>query len=299
MLNLPRLRLLRELHRRGSLVQVADALSYTPSAVSQQLAVLEREVGVQLLERVGRGVRLTDQAVALAEHADVVISRLEVAESELAASRDEVRGVLRVASFQTVVLAIAPFALSRLAEQHPELQIEISQQEADDAYSGLLAHDFDVILGEEYPGRVESATPGTHREVLFRDPMLLATPLQGPWADVSTDLADLAEVPWALEPPYTLQGEWSRRTIAAAGFVPRVSFESPDPLLQAHLVRSGHAVAIVPRLIPAPYLDEVRLTELPAPAYRTLHTAVREGRAAHPAIVAFRAALAEAAARAS
>lgn len=112
MLNVARLRVLRELHLRGTLAAVADALSYTPSAVSQQLSQLEKEAGVQLLEKVGRGVRLTDQAITLVGHTEAILARLELAESELAAAQPEVRGVLRVASFQSVVLELAPAALT-------------------------------------------------------------------------------------------------------------------------------------------------------------------------------------------
>jgi DNA-binding transcriptional LysR family regulator len=177
--------------------------------------------------------------------------------------------------------------------------VEIAHQEVDEAYSGLLAHDFDVILGEEYPGRSAGVRPGTHQETLHRDPMLLATPRDGVLADLPTRLPELADAPWALEPLDSLTGQWQRQVITAAGFEPQISFETPDPLLQAHLVSSGHAVALLPGLIPAAYLKAVRLTELPGRPHRTLHTAVREGRAGHPAIVAFRRALAAAATHAA
>src|SRR5687767_11232013 len=115
MLDVRRLRLLRELHARGTIAAVADALQYTPSAVSQQLAVLEREAGVPLLERVGRGVRLTDAGRRLVEHADAVLARLEAAEAELAEGT-EVRGRVRVASFQTAARALVAPAFIELAQ---------------------------------------------------------------------------------------------------------------------------------------------------------------------------------------
>src|SRR5918993_1614134 len=107
MLDLRRLRLLRELNERGTIAAVADALQFTPSAVSQQLAILEREAGVQLLERAGRGVRLTDPALVLVEHADALLERVWVAEAELAAASGSVTGRARIASFQSVALRIA------------------------------------------------------------------------------------------------------------------------------------------------------------------------------------------------
>src|SRR5690242_9801130 len=121
MLELRRLRLLHELHARGTIAAVADALQYTPSAVSQQLAVLEREAGLALLERAGRGVRLTDAAVVLAGHAGALLARAELAEAELAAAAGAVAGRARIASFQSVALRLAVPALRALARDAPRL----------------------------------------------------------------------------------------------------------------------------------------------------------------------------------
>jgi DNA-binding transcriptional ArsR family regulator len=119
MLDLRRLRLLRELARRGTITAVAEALSYSPSAVSQQLAALEKEAGVRLLEPVGRRVRLTPQGDLLVAHTQVLLEEMERAEAALAQSLNETVGTLRVAAFQTAVLALVPHALSQLARQHP------------------------------------------------------------------------------------------------------------------------------------------------------------------------------------
>src|SRR3954449_5530513 len=119
MLDLHRLRLLRELHERGTIAAVAEALRFTPSAVSQQLAVLERETGVPLLVKAGRGVRLTDPALVLVGHADALLERVAVAEAELAAASGTVAGRARVASFQSVALRIALPAMRRLATDAP------------------------------------------------------------------------------------------------------------------------------------------------------------------------------------
>src|SRR5699024_6189094 len=152
---------------------------YTPSAVSQQLAQLERETGVVLLERVGRRVRLTGDAEALVRHAEAAIERLEVAEADLAASQSVLRGRLRVASFQSVVLALAPFALGRLARQRPAPDVDITQREHGQAYDGLLSHEFDLILGEQYPGIPEQVRDGIDRTDLLTDPLCLAIPDTG------------------------------------------------------------------------------------------------------------------------
>lgn len=296
MLNLTRLRMLCELHRLGTLAEVAQALSYSPSAVSQQLSLLERETGARLLERAGRGVRLTDDALGLVAHAEVVLARLEQAEADLAASQPEVRGTLRVASFQTVVVELAPAALTYLAAAHPALQVEISQREVGAAYAGLLSHEFDLILGEEYPGVPDPIRSGVDRADLFRDPLCLTLPPAGSGVGVPAELSELSDASWALDPPSAPAGDWARAVCRQAGFEPRVAFETPDPLLQAHLVRAGHAVAFVPALIARPHLEGVQLFGLRGDPHRMLYTAVRSGRAGHPAVRAFREMLARAAA---
>jgi DNA-binding transcriptional LysR family regulator len=292
MLDVHRLRLLRELDRRGTLAEVARALSYSPSAVSQQLTQLEAEAGVPLLERVGRGVRLTDQARLLVAHTDAILARLERAEAELAASLTEVTGTLRVASFQTVLLALVPATLSRLAQQHPRLRVEITDREAQPAFAGLLAHEFDVVLGEQYPGQPASTVPGVDERELLLDELRLAVPRSGPLH--RTRLADLADAPWVLDPADSPPGRWSRVLCRAAGFEPDVRFESSDLLLQVHLVRTGHAVALLPDLLREDHRSELHSVRLPGRPRRRLFTAVRRGTDTHPRVRAFRDALAAA-----
>jgi DNA-binding transcriptional LysR family regulator len=289
-LDVHRLRLLRELHRRGTLAAVAKALSYSPSAISQQLSQLEAETGVRLLERVGRGVRLTEQARVLVGHTDAVLARLEEAEADLAASLTEVGGRLRVASFQSVLLTLVPAALSRLAAQHPRLRVQITQSEPGPALAGLLAHDFDVVLGEEYPGEPVTPLPGVAEQDLARDELrLVLPPGRSPVA-----VADLAGAAWVFDPASTAEGRWARSLCRAAGFEPDVRFESPDYLLHLHLVETGHAVALLPDLLWTARSTPARLVELPGRPTRRLYTAVRTGAGGHPAVRAFRDALAAA-----
>src|SRR5215218_5866239 len=133
MLELRRLRLLRELHERGTIAAVADALQFTPSAVSQQLAMLERETGVRLLERAGRGVRLTDPALVLVGHADALLERAARAEADLAAAAGTVAGRARIAGFQSVSLALALTALAALRDSAPALRCELVEAEPEQA----------------------------------------------------------------------------------------------------------------------------------------------------------------------
>jgi len=289
-LDIHRLRLLRELDRRGTLAAVARALSYSPSAISQQLTQLENETGVTLLEHVGRGVRLTEQALILVRHTDAILERLELAEADLAASMTDVTGTVRVASFQSVMLALVPAALSLLAERHPELRVEITHREAESAFAGLLAHDFDLVLGEDYPGQTPPRSPGMDEQNLALDEIRMAVPADGPWSRAR--LAELAEAPFIFDPGDLAPGRWARNTCRDAGFEPDVRIESGDLLLQMRLVETGHAVAFVPDLL---WTDRspgaLQLHHLPGRPRRRLFTGVRSGAALRPGIRAFREAL--------
>src|SRR3954464_9251725 len=143
MYDVRRLRLLRELAARGTVTAVAEALAYTPSAVSQQLAQLERDVGVGLLERAGRGVRLTEAGRRLAGHADAIMARMEAAEADLAGLSGRAAGRLRVACFPTAAGALVLPALTTLLERHPSVVPELVDIEAEEALPGLRLGEFD------------------------------------------------------------------------------------------------------------------------------------------------------------
>lgn len=244
MYDIHRLRLLRELSHRKTLAAVANALGYSPSAVSHQLGLLEREVGVSLLEPLGRGVRLTADADALVVHTEAILQELEQAEADVAAARGSVRGTIRLASFQTAAHAIVPDAVRRLARRHPDLRVECSHIGAEEALPALLARDFDLVLWEQYPGQASRSLRGVVMETLANDPMLLATPPD--W--IQGDVGELSEVPWILEPPGTEARVWATAICHAAGYEPRVAFESSDLLLHTRLVQEGLAAAFLPTL---------------------------------------------------
>jgi DNA-binding transcriptional LysR family regulator len=282
-LDVHRLRLLRELDRRGTLAAVARALSYSPSAISQQLSQLEAEAGVTLLEPAGRGVRLTPLARILVTHTEAILERLEEAEAELRASASEVRGTLRVASFQSVLFALIPSVLSRLAQRHPGLRVEITHAQQVQAFEGLLAHDFDLVLGEEYPGVALPPVTGARTQLLANDDSAAGRPFR---------LADLAGAPWILDPPDTSPGRWARNACREAGFEPDVRYAGSDLLFEILLAERGHAVSVIPGLllsaVPRP---DARIQRIPGRPHRRLTTGVRAGAAAQPAIRAFREAL--------
>ncbi|GAA2239633.1 LysR family transcriptional regulator [Rarobacter faecitabidus] len=291
MLSVPRMRILLELRRHGTLAEVAYILNYTPSAISQQLSALEAETHVALTERVGRGLRLTRQGEILANHAEIVIAQLEQAEAELAASLGEVGGRMRIACFQSVLLTLVPETLTLLAQRFPELQIEVTQYDEPDAVGGLLSHEYDLILGEEYPGQPIRGSAGIEWDLLTLDPLRAALPMSGPWSDPRAVLAGLASAPWVLENESSAFGRWAIALMQEQGFTPHVPFVSTDILLHLHLVETGHAVALVPDLLWLSQTPRVRLVPLPGNPQRRLLTGVRDGSGGHPAIVALRQAL--------
>src|SRR5262245_28957437 len=151
MLDLKRLRLLRELNARGTIGAVALALDYSPSAVSQQLALLEKEAGVPLLERVGRNVRLTAAAQQLVQHTDVLLARMEEAESDLQATANLVTGTVRVAAFQSAGLYLLAPALKRLHQVHPALRVEVTDAEPETSLPSVALGTLDLVLADQYP----------------------------------------------------------------------------------------------------------------------------------------------------
>jgi DNA-binding transcriptional LysR family regulator len=282
-LDLHRLRLLRELQRRGTITAVAEALSFSPSAVSQQLATLERETGVRLLEPFGRRVRLTPQAELLVTHADVLLSEMERAESALAGSLAETTGTLRVAAFQSAVMALIPPALRRTLEHHPRLRVEVTELEPEAALPAMLAGEVDLVVAEEYPGRPLPVVPQVQRTALLEDELLLATPR--PWGVGS--LGDLAGRPFVMEPPGTPAREWAVATCRQAGFEPDVRYTTADLKIHLRLVEEQLAAALLPDLSGARETPALRVAPLPGRPVRRLFVAMRQGTAERPSIRAF------------
>jgi len=255
MLDLRRLRLLRELNERGTIAAVADALQFTPSAVSQQLAMLERETGVTLLEKAGRGVRLTDPALVLVGHADALLDRATRAEADLAAAAGTVAGRARIATFQSVALNLALPAMEQLRAEAPQLRTELIEAEPEQALPALALGDLDLVLGDEWQHQPLRLPPGLERHELFDDPVHLALP--APLAD--TTFADLEHHPWTTGHPGMAWEEMTRRTCRElGGFEPDIHHRTNDATVSLALVARGLAVALVPGLaVPRNHPDVV------------------------------------------
>lgn len=283
MLDLHRLRLLRELHRRGTITAVAQALSFSPSAVSQQLATLERETGVRLLEPVGRRVRLTAQAEVLVAHAEALLAEMERAESALANSLGHTVGTLRVAAFQTAVMALVPPAITRLETLHPDLRVEVTELEPDLALPAMMAGEYDLVIAEEYPGHPLPHLPDVERNDLMADEMLLAAPTT--WRERS--LNEMGERPFVMEPRDSPAGQWALAACRSAGFEPDVRYTTTDLHIHLRLVEAQLAVALLPELSGVRDQSSVTTHRLRAFPARQIFTAVRGGATMHPAIRAF------------
>jgi DNA-binding transcriptional LysR family regulator len=299
MLDLRRLRLLHELHARGTIAAVADALQFTPSAVSQQLAVLEREAGVPLLERAGRGVRLTDPALVLVEHADALLERAALAEADLAAAAGTVAGRGRIAGFQSVMLRIALPAMQALARDAPRLRCELVEAEPEQALPGLALGDVDLVIGDEWPHLPWRLPAGLERHELLRDPVRVLLPVRHPAARRHRDelpLAELAAEPWVTGHPAMGWEEMTQRTCRErGGFEPDIRHRTNDATVGLALVGRGLAVALLPELaLPARATGVARRRIAGAPLRRAIFAVTRAADAARPSTRALVAAVRDA-----
>lgn len=288
MFELRRLRLLHELALRGTIADVAAALSYSPSTVSQQLAQLEREAGVALLEPDGRRVRLTPQGRALAAHAARALELDEAAHAEL--SQSAPGATVRLAAMPTAAQALVPAALTLLAERMPGLRVELVEMAPEEGLFELRARRFDVVVAEQYPGHTRELRDGIDRTLLGRDPIRLALPP----GDRAAELADLRERAWVLEPEGAAVRQWAVQQCRAAGFEPDVRFEATDLTAHARLVAAGHAAAMLPDLVWTGGRDTVRLVDLPGSPVREIFAATRSSSRDDTAVAAVREALSEA-----
>lgn len=296
MLDVRRLRLLRELKIRGTLAEVAAALQYSPSSVSQQLALLEKEAGVELLRKTGRKVQLTPQAEVLVAHTAQLLETLEQAEADLAASLTTVSGTVRIAVFQSAALALMPDTLTLMAGTYPEVRIEMTQREPETALHETWARDFDIVIAEQYPGHAAPRYPELDRIKLTTDAIRLAVPPESGERPPITSLADTAELAWVMEPRGAASRHWAEQACRSAGFEPDVRFETADLQAQIRLIESGNAVGLMPDLVWTGRGTTAELIELPEKPRRTVFTSVRRSSAQRPAILAAREILATTAA---
>ena len=300
MLELRRLRLLRELHERGTIAAVADALQFTPSAVSQQLSMLEREAGVPLIERAGRGVRLTDTGLVLVGHADALLERVALAEADLAAAEGVVAGRARIAGFESVSLRLALPAMERLAREAPRLRCELVEAEPEQALPALALGDVDLVLGDEWRHQSMKVPAGVRRHELFSDPVYLVLPGRHPLARAhagAVPLSALAGEAWTTGEAGMGWDEMTRRTCRElGGFEPDVRHRANGATIGVALAARGLAVTMLPELALPARPTGVQLRPIAeGPVSRAIFAATRATDAARPSTQALLAAVREAA----
>ena len=284
-LNVSRLRVLRELAHRGSITAVADALWLTPSAVSQQLAALERETGVQLVERAGRGVRLTHAGGVLAEHSERVFQALDEAASALRALQGEPSGRLRVASFPSVVRQVLPPVMARLRERYPSLRLEIEDLEGEQSLEAVRLGHTDVAVIDDETWSASRRRDGLRRTELFGTPLVAVFERDARWAARgSVGWDDLRDVPQVTEHRSSAFARSIEEECRRAGFEPRVHARVHDVGAMLALVEGGELIAVLPELAVLGQPHAIEWRPLTPTVERRLIAATRTGQDELPAV---------------
>ncbi len=287
MLNVHRMTLLREVASRGSIAAAAEALYLTPSAVSQQLSTLEREAGVELLERVGRGVRLTHTGIKLVAYTERVLAVLEEAEADLQAVSEGVAGQLRTCAFPTAARALLVPALKRMRAEHPLLALSMVDLEPEDSLPMLKTGDLDVVLTYGFDRLPERPDPGIERHLLLTEPLYIAVPDTDPRATGPAKLSDFRDDNWVVGRDGSPFLDVMIRVAAEAGFEPRVELHSNDYQVLLSAVQAGLGIALVPPLaFFAQYPGVVCLRTSDVQINRRVLAVIRRGSGGRPAIEA-------------
>jgi DNA-binding transcriptional LysR family regulator len=284
MLNVTRLKVLKEVAYHGSFSAAADALSYTQSAVSQQIATLEAETGMALLERHPRGVTLTAAGQALVGHAEGILARLETAEAALSAIAGLRGGRLRMASFSTAGATLMPLAIATFRASYPDVELTLEEGEPEAIVPRLRAGELDLALLFEFGDEIRPQRDMT-RVDLLEDPMSLALPREHRLATrQKIRLEDLARDAWVQTSSSSPCARHVVRSCHAAGFEPNVAFESDDYQTVQGLVAAGVGVALIPELALSVVREDIVIRALsPSPPVRQVIAAAPAGARLVPA----------------
>jgi DNA-binding transcriptional LysR family regulator len=241
------MRVLREVSARGSFSAAAEALSFTQSAVSQQIAALEREAGTILVQRNARGVRLTEAGEALVRHTEAIMARLAEAEAEIEAIAGLRGGRLRMATFESAGATLMPLAIAAFRGEHPGVELSMVVAEPEDSQPLLKTGEIDLVIG--YDSRIRGEVDGIVRTHLISDPMFLVLPVDHPLARKrNLRLADLAEDPWIAGSTDCECNRLINRACAIAGYIPRIAFETDDYTAMQGFVAAGVGVSLMAEL---------------------------------------------------
>ena len=288
MLDVKRLRILREVSTQGSFSAAAEALYLSQSAVSQQVATLEREVGMPLLERTSNGPKLTAAGESLVTHADAVICRLEEAERELAAIAGLEGGSVRLGSFPSASATLATRAVSLFRDEHPAVELTLTDAEPEESVPALRRGDLDIALTFDYPEVPLDPGRDVEHTLLLTETMHLALPESHRLATGKpVRLADLADEPWLAGNCASSCSDLVKYAARDAGFEPQIGFESNDYAVLQGLIAGGLGVTLLPDLaLPGLRAGVVIAPVVPKPPQRRVFAATRAAGARSPATVA-------------
>ena len=279
------MRALHAVAQHGSVARAAAALHVTPSGVSQQLAKLEREAGLELLEPRGRSVRLTRAGQVLAGHAELVLAQLAEARIDLERLREDVLGPLRLAAIPTCVHALLPPALAALTEQHPRLDVTLDEGEAEQTLPMVARGDLDLAVFESWEARPTVVPPGLTQVTLFTDVADLALPAGHRLAHRRTvDLSEVDDISWISWTGRSGCYEWLVHVLRAQELEPRIRCTVGSYQTQLALVAGNVGAALVPRLARGQVPDGVRMAATRPVLNRTIVAACRAGEEAHGGI---------------
>jgi len=289
MLDPRRLLTFGEVARRGSFSRAAEALALTQPAVSQQVAALERQLGLQLLHRGPGGPAPTEAGALLLQHADAVAGRLAQADAQVAELADAATATLRIGAFPSALAAIVHGAVKRLHDDRPELLFDVVEGSAQETGAAVAAGGLHLAVCFQDAAAPPHRPDGTERHELGEEPMLAGVAADHPLARRrSIRLAELADETWTAPSREHL----IHRTCVAAGFEPRIAYVTRDPLAIAGLIGSGLAVSLVPRLLEG-RLPGVALVPVSDHAPRRALYALTPAAGTRPEALAFIAALSD------
>jgi molybdate transport repressor ModE-like protein len=280
MLDVKRLRILREVAQQGSFSAAADALYLSQSAVSQQIATLEKEVGMKLLDRTREGPKLTDAGRVLVSHAEAAIARLDEAERELAAIAGLEGGELRMASFPSASASLLTEAVSVFHRRHPKVRLSVADAEPEESLPRLRGGEIDLVLTFDYATLPSVNERDLDRTLVLTESMHVALPKNHELAKREVvPLLELAEWEWLCGSRPSSCGEVVLQACRDAGFEPQVGFESDDYHVMQGFIAAGLGVTLLPDLaLPTLRSDlVVRATDPPAPARRVWAATRSEG----------------------
>ncbi|MCT9932066.1 LysR family transcriptional regulator [Planotetraspora sp. A-T 1434] len=285
MLDLHRLKALHAVAVYGSVGAAAEALMVTPSAISQQLAKLERETGTVLVERNGRGVKLTDAAGLLAEHAEKILALVETAEADFEALRGAVVGRLTMAAFPTAARGILPQALSVLKKHHPDLDLLIYEREPERQLREVSRGEIDLAVVQDWLNRPMALPDGLSRVALLDDIADVIVPVGHPLAGrEKVELADLPGDSWIASTPGTVCNDFLLFLLRSVEKEPEIVCMADEYPTHLALVAAGHGCALVPRLGRGPLPEGVDAVPIEPPPVRRLYAVWRTDAARRPAI---------------